>query len=243
MMMKVLVVDDEPLARSLVIEFLNKMDLNIEITEAANGMQALEKCKQTSYDLLLLDIEMPEKNGLDFLESVETSAKIIFTTAYNEYAVKAFELNATDYLLKPFNFERFKHAFDKAVQSEKTIVDILHSLEGHFSQSSYLDRICVKDGKKIHVLKSENIISISADVDYVHLSTSDGQTYIDSCNLNEFERKLNPSQFIRIHRSTIVNVDFIKEIEMVGHQKMEVLLLNGAIFGVSKSGQKHLKSL
>ncbi len=241
--MRVLIVDDETLARSVSVNYLTKLERNIEIREAQNAFEAKAIYTAEPIDLIILDIEMPQQNGIEFLIECNVTCPVIFATAYNEYALQAFELNAVDYLLKPYDFDRFVQAFEKASQIHQPILlNILESLNAKLNKESYLDRLFVKDKDKIHIIKSADIIAIESAGDYCKIITAKSST-MELKSLSEFERELDPSRFVRIHRSTIIQLDEMLEIQVLSSHKLQVTMSNKRCYDVSDSGMKRLKSL
>jgi len=243
-MYKVIVIDDEPLARSIVKEFLQKhQDLEL-VEECNNGFEAVKAIQEHQPDLLLLDIQMPKINGFEMLELLEQSPAVIFTTAYDEYAIKAFEAHAIDYLLKPFNQERF----DKAVQkwkeqknsgNEKVKLELLETASQSPTQNQ---RIVVKTGGKISIIPIQDIHYLEAADDYVKVHTKDG-AFLKNKTMNHFEQSLDPHQFVRTHRSFIVNVHMITRIDPYEKENHLAILRSGTKIPVSKSGYMKLKSV
>ena len=242
--MKVIIIDDEKLARDLVRNFLQSFE-NIEIIdECENGFEGIKSINVHNPDLIFLDIQMPKLNGFEMLELLENNYNIIFTTAYDQYALKAFEVNAVDYLLKPFSRERFAEAVKKVIEkisnSKNNDKQILRHSD--FIQSDEkLNRIVVKKGSKIIVLPIDLIKYLEAQDDYVNIISSEG-SFLKQNRMKYYEEHL-PNSFIRIHRSFIVNLSEIKEIGLLEKDNHIVVLKSGGKLPVSKSGYIRLKEI
>jgi len=243
--LKAIIIDDEPLARELIKSYLSDHP-NIELlTECSDGFQGLKAIQEHKPDILFLDVQMPKITGFEMLELVEEPPIVIFTTAYNEYAIKAFEMNAVDYLLKPFARERFKLAIEKAVENHRLKQNQpIEKLQTDLQKVSgeKLQRIVVKNGAKIHVLPTNDLIYLEAQDDYVMLYGKEGK-YLKEQTMKYFEANLDSSQFIRIHRSYIANVNNIVQLEHYEKESYRLILTNKAILPVSKSGYVLLKKV
>lgn len=242
-MNSVLLVDDEELARSVCKRYLAEIDPNITIFEAKNAAEARAIFSTEKIGLIVLDIEMPAQSGIEFLAETAVDCPVIFATAYNEFAVEAFELNAVDYLLKPFDLKRFTAAFNKAKQLEQhQVLDVLESLDKKLSGKGFKERIFVRDKQKIQIIRAADILAIESAGDYSTIVTND-QRIMDTTPLGRFEETLDPSRFVRIHRSTLIQLDAIEEIDMISSHKASLCLMNGNRYDVSDSGLKRLKNL
>ena len=244
-MIKALIVEDEEPAREIVKSYLNKFK-NIELVgEAADGFNGLKQINELKPDLLFLDIQMPKLTGFEILELINHTPVIIFTTAYDQFALKAFEMNATDYLLKPFSSDRFDAAIQKAIEkinAKSTELPVIKKLvETVDEKTETIDRVVVKTGNKIKVIPSGRIIYIEAQDDYVMIYSEDGK-HLKEKTMKYFETHLDPDHFIRIHRSYIVNVNFIVQLEHFTKESYVVILKNAAKLKVSDSGYKNLKT-
>ena len=237
--MKVIIIDDEPLARQLVIEYLQSYK-DLVVLECNDGFEGIKAIQQHSPDLVFLDIQMPKINGFEMLELLEETPPVIFTTAFDEFAIKAFETNAVDYLLKPFSKERFDKAFIKFLQrpTQNTISVIDTAAESPLQQN----RIVVKDGSKIKIIPVNQVQFLEAADDYVKIVTAEG-SFLKKRTMSFFERSLEAQQFVRIHRSYIVNSQLITRIN--GHEKENhsLQLNTGVSLPVSKTGYAKLKDL
>lgn len=242
--MKLLIVDDEEHARTLVKAYLND-DPNIsKIEECANGFEAVKRINEQKPDIVILDVEMPKLNGFEMLELIEHKPVIIFSTAYDEYAVKAFENNAADYLLKPYSKSRFQHALSKAVEkvASKTADDYEKLI--HQSQvDRKLDRVAVKNAHEIVIINLNEILFIEAQDDYVSYHLLNGRKYLKQNTMKYLENVLPEDQFVRVHRSYFANLNYIVRLEPVTKDTFLLRLKSGQEIPVSRSGYKHLKDI
>ena len=246
MPIKVLIIDDETLARELLKSYL-KGEEELEIVgECPNGFEGMKAIQEQQPDLVFLDVQMPKLNGFEMLELMEDAPYIIFATAHDEYAIKAFEANAVDYLLKPFSKERFRQALDKfrerfqEGQSGKESVQKLVYYSDE--QQALLDRIVVRTGAKIKIILPENIHYLEAQDDYVMIYTKEGK-FLKQKTMTYFERHLDPKDFVRIHRSYIVRIEQIAQIELYGKDTHIAVLKDGNKLSVSRSGYARLKQV
>lgn len=239
---RTLVADDEPLARKRLIKLL-KEDAGVEVVEVcANGKEAIEQINEKHPDLVFLDIQMPEINGFDVLQNLDQEhvPAIIFVTAYDEYALKAFEVHALDYLMKPFNKERFRDSLNRAKtaikQDNKTLIGnkIEHLLEYLDPPKESLSRILVKSSGWYFFLKVSDIDWIESAGNYVRIHSGKNNYLIRETMIN-MEKKLDSDLFFRIHRSTIVNVDKVKELEQWFHGDYQVTMHSGEKLTMSRN--------
>jgi len=242
--MKAIIVDDEHLAREIIKKYLaNNNDIEI-IAECSNGFDAVKEISEKKPDLVFLDIQMPKLNGFEMLELLDDPPAIVFTTAYDNYAIKAFEVNAVDYLLKPFSEERFNEALNKVVERikqknfDKSNVEKL--IDDH--QKEILERIVVKDGPKITIIPVDTLKWTEAQDDYVKIH-SEGGRFMKKKTMKFFEDHLDPNMFIRIHRSSIININFIKQMELYEKDSYRVILKDETKLPVSKTGLQKLKGI
>jgi two-component system LytT family response regulator len=237
------IVDDEELARGLVREMLKAhADVRV-LAECANGFEAVKAVADLKPDLLFLDIQMPKLDGFEVLELVGRDIAVVFTTAYDTYAMRAFDAHAVDYLLKPFSAERFEKALDRAKQrlGEKT-PDPAELAAAARPPEQYLQRIVVKDGPAVHVIPVEKLDYVEAQDDYVALK-SDKKTYLKQQTISSLEGMLDPAVFIRIHRSHIVNLERVAKIEAYTKDSKIAVLRDGTQLPVSRAGYARLKVL
>jgi two-component system LytT family response regulator len=237
MQIKCLIIDDEQLARDLLREYIEQIpELNI-IGEAARGSEAVERIDSDKPDLIFLDVQMPGMNGFDVLDEISHDPHVIFTTAYDQYAIRAFEKNAVDYLLKPIDQERFKLAVNRAIDrmrlEQNPVGELLRSLKTD-NKSSFDSHIFVQKSEKLINLPVEEIMFLEASGDYTILTTKNDQ-YVSSSGIGKLEEILNPEIFFRVHRSTIININYLKEIERHFNGGMMVKMVNGKTFPVSRT--------
>jgi len=243
--MKALLIDDEPLARSVVREYLASFP-EIEIAgECNDGFEGVKMIQETNPDLLFLDIQMPKINGFEMLELVDQKPAIIFTTAFDEYAIKAFEANAVDYLLKPFSKERFDSAVKKfldrksSVSTQASTEKLLEATSQNPPQNS---RVVVKTGNKIKIIPVHTIHFLEAADDYVMVMTEEG-AFLKNKTMSFFEQNLDAHIFVRTHRSYIVNVQQITRIDPYEKENHIAILKSGRHIPVSKTGYTKLKEV
>ncbi|NCI50617.1 response regulator transcription factor [Sediminibacterium roseum] len=242
--MKAIIIDDEILARSMVKEYLaSHPDIDIA-QECGDGFEGIKAIQQHQPDLIFLDIQMPKINGFEMLELVEQPPAVIFTTAFEEYAIKAFESHAVDYLLKPFSKERFDKALQKwrtqNQQERKTETEKILNTTG--INPAQQTRVVVKDNGKIKIIPTSNIQYLEAADDYVKIHTSDG-VFLKNKTMGYFEETLDEQNFIRIHRSYIVNVQLITRIDPYEKESHLAVLSINTKLPVSKSGYGKLKQV
>lgn len=243
-MSKVIIIDDEPLARSIVKEYLQKHPQLQLMAECGDGFEGVKAIQQHQPDLIFLDIQMPKINGFEMLELLDNTPAVIFTTAFDEYAIKAFEAHAIDYLLKPFDQQRFDKALlkwqeQKASSAEKNTQDLLETASQSPSQSQ---RIVIKDGSKIKIIPVHEVMYLEAADDYVKINTKDGY-FLKNKTMNHFEQVLDKQQFVRSHRSYIVNVQQITRIDPYEKDNHVAVLRNGIKVPVSRSGYGKLREV
>lgn len=239
--MKVIIIDDEPLARSIVKEYLQNFEDAALVAECNDGFEGLKAIQQHEPELIFLDIQMPKINGFEMLELIENPPAVIFTTAFDEYAIKAFELSAVDYLLKPFSKERFEKAIEKyRYQQNKPSVE--NVLETAAESPLQQNRIVVKDGSKIKIIPVQQVHYLEAADDYVKIVSNDG-SFLKKRTMNFFEQSLAQFQFVRVHRSYIVNTQLITRIDAYEKDSHLLLLTTGEKIPVSKSGYAKLKEV
>ncbi|OSZ78722.1 DNA-binding response regulator [Chitinophagaceae bacterium IBVUCB1] len=241
-MHKVIIIDDEPLARQLIRALLQPHAGFEVLAECADGFDGFKAIQEHSPDLVFLDVQMPKLNGFEMLELLEDKPSVIFTTAFDEYAMKAFQANAIDYLLKPIAKERFDKAIQKwtgmAATEQKKNVD---TLQAGIVYEGYQHRIVVKDNGLIRIIPAGDIEFVEANDDYIKIATKDG-SYLKKSTLSQVEQSLNPQHFIRVHRSYIIPVSQLVRIEPYEKESHLALLQCGAKIPVSKSGMAKLKA-
>ena len=241
---KVIIIDDEMLARSLVKEYLEKLP-GLQLADECNdGFEGVKSIQQHNPDLIFLDIQMPKINGFEMLELISNPPPVIFTTAFDEYAMKAFEANAVDYLLKPFSFERFEKAvhkwalLDKAT-NERSTQQLLETAAQSPSQSQ---RVVVKNGNKIKIIPVQDIFYLEAADDFVKIHTKEG-AFLKNRTMSYFEKILDTSLFVRSHRSYILNMQQVTRIDHYEKETYTAVLRSGATIPVSRAGYTRLKEV
>lgn len=242
-MIKSIIIDDEPLARSIVMEYLQAQDQIEVVQECNDGFEGVKAIMQHKPHLIFLDIQMPKINGFEMLELLEEKPSVIFTTAFDEYAIKAFETHAVDYLLKPFTKERFEKALEKffsqAPVQKKNTEELLQSATHLPSQS---ERIVVKTAGKIKIIPIPEILYLEAADDYVKIHTKEG-AFLKNKTMGFFENSLPQDQFVRTHRSYILNVQEITRIDPYEKENHLAILRSGPRIPVSKNGYGKLKEV
>ncbi len=239
---KIVIIDDEPLARSIVAEYLQAHPELELVAECNNGYEGVKAIMQHKPDLIFLDIQMPKINGFEMLEILDERPPVIFTTAFDEFAIKAFEANAIDYLLKPFDKNRFDSALRKWKEQRTSEKGIDALIENTNKQPEEKNRIVVRNGGDIQIVPTSDIVYIEAYDDYVKIFTKD--TYhLKKKTMTYYEETLDPSVFFRTHRSFIINLQQLTKIEPLEKNTFVVLLKNGKKVPLSRSGYSKIKDL
>ncbi len=241
---RTVIVDDEEPARLVLKEYLSEhQDIKI-LADCANGFEAVKAISELHPDLVFLDIQMPKLNGFEVLELVEQPPAVIFATAYNQYALQAFEVHAADYLLKPFSKERLAEALEHArgqMKHQKPIpVQAIASAAG--MTTSPLERVLVKDGSKVHIIPVDRIDYIEAQDDYVSIK-SEGKSFLKQERMTSLEKELDTKTFVRVHRSYILNIERIARIELYAKDSRMAILKDGTKLLISRAGYDKLKGL
>ena len=245
-----IIADDEALARKVIHKYLAPFPQVEVIAECVNGLEALNKVNELRPHLLFLDIEMPEIDGLSMLSELRYFPMIVFTTAFNQYAIKAFEMNAVDYLLKPFDQNRFTQALKKVIDQKSSpafLENRINNLQNTINnllrpEKNYASRIWMKEKNTWFFAEAEDIYWFEAFGDYVRVHTKD-KTFLKNISLTELELKLNPHHFVRIHRSTIVNLSFIKEMKPYFNGEYHLELTNGTKLKLSRTYKDKLNNI
>jgi two-component system LytT family response regulator len=246
-MKKIIIIDDEPLARAIVVEYLQQYkDIEI-VAECKDGFEGVKKITEHNPDLIFLDIQMPKINGFEMLELIPNVQSVIFTTAFDEYAIKAFENNAIDYLLKPFSPDRFEMAFNKWRSKTESLKssenELQHFIENDIAhQPEEKNRIVVKKGNDIRIIPVSDIFYLEAYDDYVKIYTKD-DCYLKKKTMNYYEQVLDNTIFFRTHRSFIINLSQLTKIELAEKNNYAAVLKNGKKISISRSNYSKLKEL
>ena len=260
-MIRAVVVDDERFGREGILQLSEGVpDLEV-VDECANGLEAMEAIRALTPDLVFLDIQMPEMGGFDLLAEIEPALlpEIVFVTAYDEYALRAFEVNAVDYLVKPVREEEFRRAMDRvrarlnAPDGAETDEHVgngqgaAHSNGGGRNGAArreggdgYLRRLLVRDRERAFFVPAEEILWLAAAANYVRVATRSGKFYLIRGTLAEFESQMDPSRFLRVHRSTIINLDHLQEVRRDEMHRYSALTTDGRTHRVSRTARKAL---
>ena len=248
-MIKAVLIDDEPLARSIVTEYLQAFPEITIAQECNDGFEGIKAITQHKPDLIFLDIQMPKINGFEMLELLEQPPAVIFTTAFDEYAIKAFESRAIDYLLKPFSKERFEKAvkkwFEQRKADQKTIplnIGTQTLLTEEIRQPEERNRIVVREGSNIRIIPVNEVQYIEAYDDYVKIFTQK-EMFLKKKTMSFYENSLDATQFVRVHRSYILNLQQLTKIEPMEKETYIALLKSGVKVPLSKSGYAKLKGV
>ena len=240
---RALIVDDEELARGVLRELMTHHPEIEIVAECANGFEAVKAITELKPDLVFLDIQMPKLDGFEVLELTGTDFAIVFATAYDEYALKAFEVHAVDYLLKPFGADRFEIALHHARQRLGTAAVSLPELaQASRAPGQYADRMVVRDGTRVHIIPVAKLDYVEAQDDYVALA-SEGRKHLKQQTIASLEATLDPAQFLRVHRSYIVNLGRLAKVEPYSKDSKMLVLTDGTQIPVSKSGYARLSAV
>jgi two-component system LytT family response regulator len=243
-MIRALLIDDEPLSREIIKTYLRKFDDMEVVGECNDGFEGVKAIQQHSPDLIFLDIQMPKINGFEMLELIDQPPAVIFTTAFDEFAIRAFETSAVDYLLKPFSEERFMKAIEKLREklSAASPTETSKLLETASASPSQHNRVVVKTGNKVKIIPIQDVHYMEADDDYVKIVTTEG-SYLKNKTMQHYENTLDPLLFVRVHRSYIIQVNQITRIDPYQKETHMAVLRDGKQIPVSKTGYSKLKSI
>ncbi|SDD55974.1 LytR/AlgR family response regulator transcription factor [Niabella drilacis] len=241
-MSKVIIIDDEFLARSMVKEYLQKFPQLELVAECGDGFEGMKAIQEHKPDLIFLDIQMPKISGFEMLELIEEPPAVVFATAFDEYAIKAFEAHAVDYLLKPFDQERFDKAVNKFLSQHKANVANTQELLNDVQLPNSNNRIVVKNGSKIKIIPVQEVLYLEAADDFVKIFTKDGY-FLKNKTMSFFENFLPQDLFVRSHRSYIVNIQEITRIDPYEKDGHVAILKNGTKINVSRNGYGKLKAV
>jgi two-component system LytT family response regulator len=237
------IVDDEDLARQVLREML-KVHPEVEVVaECANGFEAVKAVSERKPDLLFLDIQMPKLDGFEVLELIEGDMAVIFVTAHDEHALRAFEVHAVDYLLKPFSLDRFEAALERAKERTGTAAPAARELSAAAREpGEFASRVVVKDGTRVQIIPVAKLDYVEAQDDYAALA-SQGKKYLKQQTIASLEAMLDPKNFLRIHRSYLVNLERVARIEPYGKDTHVAVLQDGTKLPVSRAGYGRLRAL
>jgi two-component system, LytTR family, response regulator len=241
--MRVIIVDDEELARQILREYAGSSEGLEIVAECANGFEAVKAITEHKPDLVFLDVQMPKLDGFEVLELIGREIPVVFVTAYDQYAMRAFDAHAVDYLLKPFSLERFHMALERARQRlGKQMPPAAELAAAARSPQQYAQRIVVKDNARVYVIPVDRLDYVEAQDDYVSLHTQ-GKAYLKQQTISSIETMLDPERFVRIHRSYILNLERVTRIEPYSKDSRMAVLSNGTQLPVSRAGYDRLKAL
>jgi two-component system LytT family response regulator len=241
-MISALIIDDEPLARSILKEYLEDFGEIKIVQECSDGFEGLKAIMQHKPQLLFLDVQMPKINGFEMLELIEEPPAVIFVTAFDEYAIKAFDQHAIDYLLKPFSKERLGKAIEKFLEHTSS-GNIIASVPDTIAVSpQQKQRVVVKTSGKIKIIPVDDIHYIEAADDYVKIFTKEG-SFLKNRTMAHFEKTLDGQQFVRTHRSYMINIQMITRIDPYEKDSFLAILKDGKQVPVSRSGYTKLKTV
>ncbi|MFH1573599.1 MAG: response regulator [Acidobacteriota bacterium] len=242
-LLRVVVVDDEEPARAVLREYLSALEAVEVVAECANGFEAVKAAAELNPDLLLLDIQMPKLDGFEVLELIDREVEVVFVTAYDSFAIRAFEVHAADYLLKPFSAERLAQAIGSArerlgrkVRSRSDLIAEARGLR------KPVDRVLVRDGARVHVIQACDVDYIQAQDDYACIRSC-GREHLKQESMSALEEALDPRRFVRIHRTYILNIDRLARIELYAKDSRIAILRDGTKLPISRAGYARLKFL
>ncbi|MBV8809879.1 MAG: response regulator transcription factor [Acidobacteriaceae bacterium] len=244
-MIRAAIVDDEELARQILREYLNSEEDVQVIGESTNGFDAVKFVSERKPDLIFLDVQMPKLDGFEVLELIGTDIAVVFVTAYDQYAMKAFDAAAVDYLLKPFDAERFRVAMQRVrrrLGEKMQAVSASELKNAAQPPGQYAQRLVVKDGTRVHVIPVDQLDYAEAQDDYIALHTG-GKSYLKQQTITSLSESLDPGRFVRVHRSFLVNLERVRNIEPYTKDTRLAILSNGAQVPVSRAGFVRLKEL
>jgi two-component system LytT family response regulator len=240
----VLIVDDEAPARAILRQYIERIPGVRIAGECANGFEAVEAAAETHPDAVFLDIEMPKLNGFETLELLDPSITAVFVTAYDAYAVKAFEVCAVDYVLKPYSPERIAAALERATERKRarSSASPAELAAAARPEGTWLERIVVRDGSRVHVIPVEKLVCAEAQDDYVSLR-SEGKNHLKAQTLASLAAALDPKRFVRVHRSHVIRLECLARLEAYAKGSYVAILTDGSRVPVSREGHARLRSL
>ncbi len=241
-----IIVDDEMLARTIIKKYLEENKQIELLGECTNGFEGIKTINELKPDIIFLDIQMPRLNGFEMLELLDHKPQIIFSTAYDQYAIKAFEVNATDYLLKPFSKNRFNAALNKVIEKVHSVNnsknDYSELLTTVNKEKELLDRIVVKTNNKIIIIPTEKVSYLEAQDDYVKIFSELGK-HLKNKTMKFYEENLDTNTFFRVHRSYIVNINFIEQMDLFEKETYRIIMNDGTKIPVSRTGYSKIKKI
>jgi two-component system LytT family response regulator len=249
--LRVIIVDDEPLARAVVREYLGAHSGVTIVAECGNGFDAVKAVTELAPDLMFLDVQMPKLDGFEVLELLGRTVPVIFTTAYDQYALRAFDVHAVDYLLKPFSEERLAEALSRArvrlagregAGEGEAPLDVDALVESGRPRQGPLERVLIRDGAQVHVIPVDRIDFVEAQDDYVSF-LADGKSFLKDQTMAAVEASLDPLRFVRIHRSYLLNIERIARVELYAKDSRIAILRDGRKLPVSRAGYARLSKL
>ncbi len=244
--LRVVIVDDEPLARAVVREYIGAHPGVEIVAECGNGFAAVKAVSELNPDLMFLDVQMPKLDGFEVLELLGRSVPVVFTTAYDQYALRAFEVHAVDYLLKPFSEERFAEALSRArarlTAGDPREMDVEALVNQARPRQTPLERILIRDGAQVHVIPVDRIDYVEAQDDYVCFMAG-GKSHLKDQTMSSVEASLDPARFVRIHRSYLLNIERIARVELYAKDSRLAILHDGRKLPVSRAGYARLSKL
>ncbi|AWX43590.1 Chemotaxis response regulator protein-glutamate methylesterase [Flagellimonas maritima] len=238
-MKKVIIADDEEAGRSLIKEYLKDYPDLVLLGEVNNGVDTITEINRFKPDLIFLDIQMPGKTGFEVLPYLEEIPQIIFSTAYDQYALQAFEVHAVDYLLKPYTKERFAKSIERLEKGDMDVSGLAQSVI--MDKEDYPERVLVQQNKKLITIALGDIIWVEAYGDYSKIHTS-ASIFLSNYGISDLEKKLNPKLFLRVHRSYIINLDKVKELHKYG-KSYDVTMQNDEVVRVSRGYLDAIKKI
>jgi two-component system LytT family response regulator len=242
--LRIVIVDDEPLARAVVREYAAGDPQLAIVADCANGFEAVKAVTELKPDLVLLDVQMPKLDGFEVLELLGRDQPVVFVTAYDQYALRAFEVHAVDYLLKPFSAERFQEAIGRARERlrARAALPVEEIVRDARPRTGHAERVLIRDGAHVHVLPVDKIDYVEAQDDYVAFK-SEGKQHLKDQTLAAVEATLDPARFVRVHRSFLLNIDRIAKVELYAKDSRMAILRDGTRLPVSRAGYARLSQL
>ena len=244
--LRIVIVDDEPLARSVVREYATADPTLEVVADCANGFEAVKAVSELKPDLVLLDVQMPKLDGFEVLELLGREQAVVFITAYDQYALRAFDVHAVDYLLKPFSADRFQEAMERARERLRARaaapLDVDAIVRDARPKPGPAERVLIRDGANVHVLPVDKIDYVEAQDDYVAFK-AEGKQFLKDQTLSAVEATLDPARFVRIHRSFILNIDRLAKVELYAKDSRIAILRDGTRLPVSRAGYARLSQL